>query len=192
MNSPTGQRRVRLHLKISLESLQPEIWRRVEVDDQMTFWDFHRVIQSAMVWDNAHLHEFRVADRRVGASGLDDELFGDQPVLPEDSTRLGDLLGAKRKFRYWYDFGDDWWHTIAIEKRLPPDPTLPAAVLLAGERACPPEDCGGVWGYADLLQDLADPASEGYEYAIDRVGETFDPETFNFAAHAARVAAIGN
>ena len=180
----------RLRLKITLEHFKPAIWRRVEVDDDLTFGDFHRVIQVAMGWDDDHLHEFQVAGQRVRMPSLDDDLFGERPAIPEDSITLGELLEGQRKFRYWYDFGDDWWHSIAVEKRLPPDPDAPPAMLVAGTGACPPEDCGGVYGYADLLAILKDPDHEEYEETRDWLGEDFDPAAFDFAAHAARVAAV--
>lgn len=190
MSTASNKSGGRLRLRISLEDWEPPIWRRVEVAKDLTFWEFHRVIQVAMGWEDDHLHEFRAANRVVGMPGLEDELFGREPALPEDTTTLGELLIRQRKFRYWYDFGDDWWHTITIETRLPPNPAAPRAVLVAGEGACPPEDCGGVYGYSNLLSDLQDPASEGYEDAREWLGEDFDPNHFDLAQHAARVIAV--
>jgi hypothetical protein len=184
--------RERLRLKITLERFRPAIWRRIEVDDGLSFWDLHRVIQVAMGWDDAHLHEFRVAGLRIRLPGDWDSMFDDElSALPEETTKLGMWLSGQRKFRYWYDFGDDWWHSIAIEKRLPADPAAPRAVLLAGKGACPPEDCGGVYGYADIIATLSDPAAEDYESVSEWLGDDFDPNVFDFAAHARRVAAIG-
>jgi hypothetical protein len=92
MSTATNKSGGRLRLKISLEDWEPPIWRRVEVDKDLTFWEFHRVIQEAMGWDDDHLHEFRAAGRVVGMPGLEDELFGREPALPEDTTTLGELL----------------------------------------------------------------------------------------------------
>ena len=117
MSTATKKTGGRLRLKISLEDWEPAIWRRVEVDKGLTFEELHRVIQKAMGWDDDHLHEFRAAGRVVSMPNLEDDMFGGQPALPEDTTTLGELLARHRKFRYWYDFGDDWWHTIAIETR---------------------------------------------------------------------------
>ena len=114
MSTASNKSGGRLRLRISLEDWEPPIWRRVEVAKDLTFWEFHRVIQVAMGWEDDHLHEFRAANRVVGMPGLEDELFGREPALPEDTTTLGELLIRQRKFRYWYDFGDDWWHTITI------------------------------------------------------------------------------
>ncbi len=191
MNTPATMPRERLRLKITLERFRPAIWRRVEVDDDLSFLELHRVIQVAMGWDDAHLHEFRVAGLRIRLPGDWDSMFDDeQPALPEDTAKLGAWLSGQRKFRYWYDFGDDWWHSIAIEKRLPADPAAPRAVLLAGKGACPPEDCGGVYGYADIIATLSDPAAEDYESVREWLGDDFDPNVFDFATHAGRVAII--
>ena len=178
----------RLRLKITLEGSEPAIWRRVEVNDALTFFQLHRVIQEAMGWEDDHLHEFVVARQRVGTAYDDDVMFMEQEeTIPERRTRLSDLLKDNKKFRYWYDFGDDWWHTVTIEKRLPADPEAPPAQLVAGENACPPEDCGGVWGYADLLGALADPDHEQHENFKDWIGGDFDPRAFDLQAHARQV-----
>ena len=191
MSTATKKTDGRLRLKISLEDWEPAIWRRVEVDKDLTFKELHRVIQLAMGWEDAHLHEFRVAGLRIRLPRDSDSTFDEQPALPEDTAKLGVWLSGQRKFRYWYDFGDDWWHTIAIETRLPPDPAAPRAVLVAGEGACPPENCGGVYGYTNLLEVLKDPEHEDHEEMREWLGDDFDPNVFDLAAHARRVAAIG-
>lgn len=198
MSTPSSNKRApaisataRLRLKIQLDGSRPAIWRRVEVDDNLTFLDLHRVIQEAMGWENCHLHEFNVAGQRLSTASADDDEFAEsEPALPEGSTTLGALLQGQRKFRYWYDFGDDWWHTIAIETRLPPDPAAPRAVLVAGEGACPPEDCGGVYGYANLLDVLKDPEHEDHEEMIEWLGDDFDPNRFDLPTHAQRVSQV--
>jgi hypothetical protein len=101
MSTASNKSGGRLRLRISLEDWEPPIWRRVEVNKDLTFWEFHRVIQEAMGWEDDHLHEFRAANRVVGMPGLEDELFGREPALPEDTTTLGELLIRQRKFRYW-------------------------------------------------------------------------------------------
>lgn len=180
----------RLQLKIVLDHLKPGIWRRVAVNDDITFLQLHRVIQEAMGWEDCHMHQFELASpRQFIGTQHDDGFFGDEPsMLPEKTTRLADVLTGKKKFRYWYDFGDDWWHTITIEKRLPAEPGAPAAQLLAGEFACPPEDCGGPYGYADLLEVVADPRHPNHAEMSEWLGD-FDPELFDFEQQAKRVAA---
>ena len=179
----------RLRLKITLENFEPAIWRRVEVNDDLSFYQLHRVIQQAMGWEDCHLHEFEVARQRVGTASADDAMFMIRDVLiPERSTRLFELLEGRRKFRYWYDFGDDWWHTVVIEKRLPPEAGTPPVLLVAGENACPPEDCGGTPGYAELIEVLAHPGTPAYADAVDWLGGPFDPFTFDFSARQKKVA----
>lgn len=184
----------RLQLKISLDNIEPAVWRRVVVSDSLTFLQLHDVIQRAMGWEDCHMHEFELASPRIriGTSEPDGFMeFGDRnPCLPEHTTRLADVLAGKRKLRYWYDFGDDWWHSIAIEKRLPADPAAPEAELLAGGGACPPEDCGGPWGYAEMLATAADPASPEREELLEWLGENFDPAAFDLNTHAKAVAAL--
>lgn len=179
----------RLQLKITLDEVEPPVWRRIVVRDDLTFLQLHKIIQAAMGWQDYHLHQFELASPRlfIGTRSHDDPFFGDSPrMLPERGTRLAEVLEKKRKFRYWYDFGDDWWHTIVIETRLPDEPDLPAADLLAGERACPPEDCGGPWGYAGTLEAAADTSHPDHEGLREWLGD-FDPAAFDLEAHAKRV-----
>lgn len=178
----------RLQLKIVLDHLAPAIWRRVVVNDDITFLQLHKVIQEAMGWEDCHLHEFELASPRtfIGTRSPDDFFGSDRPMLPERTTKLADALAGRRKIRYWYDFGDDWWHTLRVEKRLPADPSAPPADLLAGEFACPPEDCGGPGGYVDLLEIVADPAHPDHAELAGWLGE-FDPQAFDLEARAKRV-----
>lgn len=181
----------RLRLKIVLDNLKPAVWRRVEINDDLTFSQLHRVIQRAMGWEDSHLHEFEVGRKRIGTASKDEAMaFIADVLIPERTAKLTAMLEGMRKFRYWYDFGDDWWHTITIEKRMPRDPEAPAAVLIDGECACPPEDCGGVHGYVDLLEILDDPRHEEHADVRDWLGGDFDPEFFDRKAHAQKVAGV--
>lgn len=182
----------RLQLKIVLDHLKPAIWRRVAVNGDISFLQLHRVIQAAMGWWDEHLHEFELTSPRIRIGTNSPDGFGDfgggPHLLPERTTRLADVLGGKKKFRYCYDFGDDWTHTVTIEKRLPPDPAAPAAQLLGGEFACPPEDCGGPGGYIGLMEAYFDPAHPEHQETMEWL-DGFDPELFDFDWHAKRVAA---
>jgi hypothetical protein len=184
----------RLQLKITLDHVEPAVWRRVVVSDALTFQQLHKVIQRAMGWEDCHMHEFELASPRMRIGSNQADGFTDfgatEHLLPERTTRLGDVLAGKRKLRYWYDFGDDWWHTIAIEKRLPADPSAAPAELIAGENACPPEDCGGPWGYAEMLAAAADPSDPAHqEFLAWLDGDELDPAAFDFARHAKQVRA---
>lgn len=191
MNNSTNPER--LQLKIVLDNLKPAIWRRVMVNESLTFLQLHKAIQAAMGWEDCHMHEFELASprMRIGTNAPGDfGFFGtDEHLLPERTTRLADVLAGKRKFRYWYDFGGDWWHTVSIEKRLPPDPNAPPVQLLGGEFACPPEDCGGPMGYADMMEIAATPGHPEHEEIMDWLGP-FDPLVFDVEQVAKDVARV--
>lgn len=165
----------RLQLKIQLDHCKPVIWRRVVVNDNLSFGELHQVIQTVMGWENCHLHQFDLDDRSIAPPEVEGDPFADKPVESEDATYLSSLAADLKKFSYWYDFGDDWMHTVGIEKRLPVDAAAPPADLLAGKNACPPEDCGGPWGYRKLMEKKAAGTLDA-DYA-EWLGE-FDPEEF--------------
>ncbi len=178
-----------LQLKINLLHTKPPVWRRVLVADDLNFEQLHRVIQAAMGWEDCHLHSFQVGEQRIDQCTPEPFGFGDDaPSLAEDKVRLRDMLGGHKKFRYWYDFGDDWLHEIAVEKRLPAAPEDDLSPrLVTGKRACPPEDCGGPWGYAELLATLADPKHPQHDEMLEWAGD-LDPEVFDVDAAAKAVA----
>jgi hypothetical protein len=178
----------RLVLHVELEGISPPIWRRLEVENCLTFAELHIILQAAMGWENDHLHEFTVGDYRIGPpiESLPD--WG-EPVLPDHEVEIGQVLGRRKSFRYLYDFGDSWRHRITVEERLPSTPTERPAILRAGARACPPEDCGGVWGYQRLLDALANPKDEDYEETLDWLGD-YKPEAFSITSARKKVAAI--
>ena len=173
--SAAGVTRI-IQFKISLAEIRPPIWRRVLVPDTMTLGDLHNVIQVAMGWWDSHMHEFEVNGVTYGS--LDDESFYE--VLDEWETPLSSLaLREKQRIKYSYDFGDDWQHNVVVEKFLPVDASLNYPLCVAGKRACPPEDCGGPWGYAEFLETIGDPADSNHEEMLEWVGGEFDPEEFD-------------
>ena len=176
-------------LKITLRHIRPPVWRRVRVTSDVTLAVLHRVIQEAIGWDDAHLHEFEVGQRRYGEPSDDDWPGG--RTLSESGLKLGALVDQNvKRFGYLYDFGDGWEHTVAIEKVVPIDPARQYPSLIAGRRACPPEDCGGVPGYYRLLEVLADPRDEEHAELSEWVGGEFDAQRFDAEAVNARLAAI--
>ncbi|MFP4248140.1 MAG: plasmid pRiA4b ORF-3 family protein [Armatimonadota bacterium] len=168
-------------LKITLLGLDPPIWRRVQVTGDTTLGDMHQIIQAVMDWEDCHLHEFDVRGDRFsdGRFGLGD-MFGD--VGDEDEVYLADLNIRKgSKFKYTYDFGDDWEHLIEVEATIDRDPETAYPVYVDGDYAAPPEDVGGAWSYAGMviaLQDESDPEHERWNeffsgwdpYLIDEDG----------------------
>jgi len=165
-------------LKIALKGMTPMIWRRVETPD-CTLWHLHAIIQLCMPWDDYHMWDFAVT--RNERYGPDD----DQEMDYRDAGRVKlSQLSARgvKKLTYTYDYGDSWEHVITFEKPVARDPKAKYPRCIAGARAGPPEDCGGVWGYAELLEILANPKDEQYEERVAWLGGKRDPEAFNIDA----------
>jgi len=167
--------------KISLKGIRPPIWREIQVPGTYTFWDFHVAIQDAMGWQDYHLHEFELLKPSTGLKvniGIPDEDFG-RKVLPGWTQKIADYFSSEnRAASYLYDFGDDWEHQIELQKIIPKKRGISYLVCTNGKRACPPEDCGGIWGYEELLKIIKDPTHEEYEEIMEWLGGKFDPEYF--------------
>jgi hypothetical protein len=177
-----------LRLRIELDRIAPPIWRTFEVASNWTFATLHDVIQVVMGWENDHLHEFRTKKKPI-VKAL--EIVPGEEEF-EDEVRLdAHLKRVRTKLKYVYDFGDGWSHTIVVEAITKPEPGVRYPRLLAGERACPPEDCGGPWGYRIMLDILADPTDEEYEEKLEWVGGDFDPEAFDVEERNKKLARIG-
>jgi len=172
--------------KITLKGIKPPIWRRIQVPEIYTFWDLHVAIQDAMGWDDYHFHEFEMVNPSTGLReniGIPapDEVF-DREVLPGWGEKIADFFSmANRTASYVYDFGDSWVHKIQLEKVLPREKNIKYPICIKGKRACPPEDCGGIWGYAELLEIINNPEHEEYEEMMEWLGGEFDPEHFDTA-----------
>lgn len=164
-------------LKVTLLDTKPPIWRRVLVDGSSTLDHLHEVIQAAFGWWNYHLHEFEIGRNRYGIPEPDED-WGEPPP-DERRTHLDAIADEGSSFRYTYDFGDGWEHRVVVEKVLPPtaDTAIPACI--DGRRACPPEDCGGTWGYRELLEILADPTHPEHGERREWLGRPFGPEAFD-------------
>jgi PHD/YefM family antitoxin component YafN of YafNO toxin-antitoxin module len=174
--------------KITLKGIRPAIWRRIQVPGDYTFWDLHVAIQDAMGWLDYHLHEFSVTDPKSGQGrvvGIPDEegFFDPHPVLTGWRIPIRDYFQeAGSTALYRYDFGDDWQHSVKLEKILGRTSGADYPICLAGKRACPPEDCGGTWGYREILEILTDPDTDGHRKQHQWVGEDFDPHHFEARA----------
>ena len=166
-----------LQLLITLVGSEPSIWRRVIVPERMTFADLHRVIQISMGWSNSHLHQFEVAGKRLTEFEEDIE----NGAIDSRQVEIRDLKTNRRGrgFSYLYDFGDSWQHEILVEDRLSVEDKGQLPLCVAGERACPPEDSGGVAGYERHLavhKDSNGPLAEDRQGWLDPY---FDPEEFD-------------
>jgi hypothetical protein len=166
-------------LKITLRDCKPPIWRRIVVRADMKLDRLHRVIQTAMGWSDCHLHQFVVGRVFYGVPDRERDDFGTETFNEKRYTVANLAPVAKGKFIYEYDFGDSWEHEVLVEQVLPPDADFKHPVCLGGANACPPEDCGGIPGYYDLLAALADPKHEQHEEMKEWVGGAWDATRFS-------------
>ncbi len=170
-------------IKVTLLGTKPPIWRRLLVPASFTLAQLHHVLQIAMGWDDSHLHEFHIGDEVYGTPDPESD------AMNESTVRLSRVLGEVRaKAIYNYDFGDDWQHAITVEKILPPAAGQAYPVCVAGKLHGPPEDCGGVYGFYNLLGILADPEHDEYEEMQDWLGDEFDAEAFSLDEINSRLA----
>jgi hypothetical protein len=169
--------------RIALKGIKPTVWRRIQVPEIYTFWDLHVAIQDVMGWLDCHLHQFKLFEPMtrtkvdIGIPDKDD----DYEILPGWRQKIQDYFSTDNKTAYYiYDFGDNWTHTILLEKILPREKGSAYPLCIEGERCCPPEDCGGIWGYEKFLDVIMDPGHEQYEEMLAWAGN-FEPEYFDRA-----------
>lgn len=174
-----------LQFKITLKDTKPPVWRRIQVPVDYSFWDFHVAIQDAMGWWDYHLHQFEIFNARkkrlelVGIPDDESDLDWGEKTLPGWEIPIRHLFTTGiRQATYLYDFGDDWEHTVLFEKTVPKETGVDYPRCIGGRRKCPPEDCGGTWGYRDFLKAISDPGHEEHEEYLTWVGGQFDPDEF--------------
>lgn len=168
--------------RITLRDTKPPIWRRIQVPETYTFWDLHVAIQNAMGWTDSHLHEFEVMDPSYGENvriGLPHEEYKDE-VIPDWKRNISNFFSEKNpKAHYIYDFGDSWEHLIQLEKILTKEKNVDYPICINGKRACPPEDCGGIWGYEEFLKAIRNPKHKEHKEMLEWIGREFDSEHFD-------------
>ncbi|HEY1544022.1 MAG TPA: plasmid pRiA4b ORF-3 family protein [Xanthobacteraceae bacterium] len=177
-------------LKITLDDIKPAVLRRVEVPFDIRLDRLHLTIQAAMGWTNSHLYEIRAGGVGWSTPYADVDEPGD--FLDARKARLDDVLediGAKT-LKYLYDFGDGWEHTINIERLADPAPDIVYPRLIEVSGRCPPEDCGGPWGYAELLDAIKDPKHERHAELTEWIGDDFNPNADDAEALITEVAAL--
>jgi hypothetical protein len=163
-------------IKVTLKGSRPPIWHRMQVTSATTLGQLHRILQRVMGWEGSHLYQFVIGGIAYGDPGMLGELDAeDARTVTLDAI----VRGEKFKCIYEYDFGDSWEHELLIEKRLPPEEGKRYPICLTGKRACPPEDCGGIWGYAGFLEAIQDPEHPEHEAMLEWVGGAFDPDIFD-------------
>ena len=163
-------------IKISLKGFKPKIWRRIQTPE-MSLDVLSYVIELVMGWDGGHLHHFEIDCDYYGDPTMIDGVADEEETILSDLTMFNQK--RRKKFIYLYDFGDSWEHEIVIEKQFESMEEWPHPRCVAGKNACPPEDCGGVWGYAEILDAINDPENNEYEGFLDL--DKFDPKKFDLA-----------
>ena len=162
-------------LKITLRDIKPPVWRRVQVKD-CSLTKLHDIIQTCMGWDGYHLHAFEIGGEQYSEPDPD----GMMDAEDERKVKLSQVVAQGfKKFSYTYDFGDNWEHVLQVEKTLAAEPGVRYPRCIDGKRACPPEDCGGSWGYGEFLEAIQDPEHEEHEDMTEWIGWEFDPEKFD-------------
>jgi hypothetical protein len=177
-----------LCLKVMLDDVEPKVLRRIEVPADIKLDRLHLTLQAALGWTNSHLFEIRARDVGWGIPSPD---WPDGP-LDARKVKLIDVLedAGTKTLRYLYDYGDGWEHTIKVERMIPADTNIAYPRLIEASGRCPPEDVGGPWGYAEMLEALADPDHERHAEIREWVGDDFDPHAFDAEPLRANVAAL--
>jgi hypothetical protein len=166
-------------LKVTLRGSKPPIWRRIQVAGDVSLGQLHHVLQSGMGWYDCHLHQFEVA----GISYSDPDQDYGLRMRNERIVRLTQVAPrVKDWFLYEYDFGDSWMHRITVEAIMPPEPGARYPRCLAGRRARPPENCGGMWRYSRILEALKQPDHPDRDALHEWLVYPLDPEAFDLEA----------
>jgi len=167
-------------IKMTLKSIDPPIWRSIQTKD-CTLDELHAFIQVTMGWGFEHLYCFNIG----GVEYADLDMMSDEDVEDACDTKLSEVLpfqNRRPRFDYVYDFGDEWGHQLIVEERFQPKPGVKYPACVTGARACPPEDCGGPWGYGDFLKAVSNSDHPRHEETLEWVGGEFDPERFDLKA----------
>lgn len=168
-----------IQLKITLQETEPPIWRRILVDKSTAFSKFHYIILTTMGWGGGHLYEFKINGCRVGVPQKDDEDWGGK-LVDASKISLDSLISDKKvKFMYTYDFGDSWEHLIKVEKFLEKEENIKYPICIDGELNCPPEDCGGIPGFYNLLDIIGDKQHPEHKEMLEWLGGQYDSEHFD-------------
>lgn len=167
-------------IKITLSGSKPPIWRRFLIASNVNLYQLHRVIQDVMGWTNSHMHQYRQNKLYYGTPDKESEADFGIKTLDEKKFKINQVMDKpKAKIIYEYDFGDSWDHDVVLEKIIIKDEAINYPICLDGQRACPPEDCGGLRGYYELLDIIGNPEHEEYEEMMEWLGGEFNPEEFD-------------
>ena len=173
----TVSQRDLVRLKVTLDHVKPKVERWLVVPLKIRLDRLHQTLQAAMPWTDSHLWEFSAGDMEWSIPDPEGDMYGGFAPLDARKTTLLQLLNETgvKKLTYVYDFGDGWRHTIKLDRFHSMPVEFNAPFLVEAWGLCPPEDCGGPYGYADLLAALADASHEDHEHALEELGEDYDP-----------------
>lgn len=174
-------------LRVRLDDVEPEVWRRIIVPSATPLPDLARILVVAMGWQGYHLHQFEVAGLLFGEVDADSDRLIDERVVTVSQI----LPRVDAGLRWEYDFGDGWSHVVVVEEIAEPTPKTRHPMCVDGANACPPEDCGGPWGYQELRSALGDPTNPEHEDMVTWAPEGFDPSRFDATATNRALRAIG-
>lgn len=166
-------------LHVALKDVDPPIWRRIIISEDASLEDLHVAVQLSMGWENVHLHEFRIGDIRYRPSSIAIDTPFEEGEDTSSSLLKALNLKMGSKIDYLYDFGDGWKHQIVVEDILVSQDNIEYPVCIAGERACPMEDCGGAIQFTDLLKGIEDPKHPRHAEATKMFGKDFDFDYFD-------------
>ncbi len=165
-------------IKVTLNGVKPQIWRRLLISSTTDLAELHEILQIAMGWTDSHLHQFVAGEETFGVPDPDFEVG----TRSEDGIRIGSLLKKEKEWiTYEYDLGDGGEHTIVLEKILSYRAGERVPKCISGRRGCPPEDVGGIWGYKEFLEAYNDKKHPEHEEMVEWAGDYFDPERFDLA-----------
>ncbi len=166
-------------LKVTLRDVTPPVWRRLLMPGDVSLSRLHDILQAALGWTDSHLHQFVVGAACYMIPDPDEGFIGEDDK-DERRARLSSIAKApKKRFRYEYDFGDGWEHDILVEKIEAARPGTSYPACVAGARACPPEDCGGPFGYMEMIEILGRPRHPQHRELKEWVGGEWDAEAFD-------------
>lgn len=172
-------------LYVELEEVRPKVWRRLLVPLDIDLSGLHVALLWGTGWDGGHVHEFIFGPDHYGATEPGSEFPDD--LRREEDVLLSHALGRRKSFKYLYDFGDSWWHTVKVERIVELNAPLQLARCIGGENACPPQDVGGAGGYEDFLEALSDPGHPEHADLKEWIGRPFDPRAFDIDEVNARL-----
>ena len=164
-------------IKTTLKGIDPPIWRRIHTPD-CTLEELHEIIQVTMGWEFEHLYRFTIG----GVDYADLAMTSDEEAEDACGTYLSAILPTENRrprFSYEYDLGDEWIHQLIAEERFPPKQGVKYPICVGGQRACPPEDCGGPWAYSEFVEAVGKPDHRRHDELLEWVGGEFDPERFD-------------